>query len=264
MVDIRDNDIHRKCTVSHNGSKNMCHHTVCWGLKPPFSTISPLQVCRTLGNWGRTLRSNGTSRTCSTSSISLERLRSGPLWFYLYAWPGIFPEQWLNTRWRRPLQPPLRRSRHGQCHAAPQRWDLKKDKERNKESRWRRWLVRWGARAEEEQKTDNIKQSKEEKDDYFQLVPALMSCCQSPLLSHHAVRAELPISLRIIKWRERGREMDTTLTQRASTGRHTFALQSEGKRKWKRDSGKKKWIIQDHPHGAAGVPNMQSRAAVEG
>lgn len=72
-----------------------------------------------------------------------------------------------------------------------------------------------GARAEEQQKTDNTKQSKEEKEDYFQLVPALMSCCHSPLLSHHAVRARLPSSLRIIKRGERGRETDTTLTQRA-------------------------------------------------
>ncbi len=61
-----------------------------------------------------------------------------------------------------------------------------------------------GVRAEEQQKTDNTKQSEEEKDDYFQLVPALMSCCHSSLLSHHAVGAELPSSLRIIKW-ERGR-----------------------------------------------------------
>lgn len=121
---------------------------MCAGLQPSF--FSSLHVCCTacnMGIGGRTLRSNGKSTTCSTSSVRLERLWSGPLWFYLYAWPGIFPERWLNTRWQRPLQPPLLRSRHGQCHAAPQRWDLRKDRERNKESRWRHHLVRWASEA---------------------------------------------------------------------------------------------------------------------
>lgn len=39
----------------------------------------------------------------------------------------------------------------------------------------------------------------------------------------------LASSLRIIKWRVRGRETDTILTQRAATGRHTFALQMKEK-----------------------------------
>lgn len=66
-------------------------------------------------------------------------------------------------------------------------------------------------KAEKQPKTDNTKQRKEEKEDYFQLVPALMSCCHSSLLSHHisAVRAELPSSLRIIKrGRDRERKKD--------------------------------------------------------
>lgn len=91
-----------------------------------------------------------------------------------------------------------------------------------------------GVRAEEQHKTDHTKQSKEEKD-YFQLVPALMSCCHSSLLSHHAVRAELPSSLRIIKWRERKRKRDGHYIDTKSS-RHTFALQNEGKREWKMDS----------------------------
>lgn len=98
-------------------------------------TFPPLQVCCTacnLGIGGKTLRSNGKSRPCSTCSVSLERLSSGPLWFYLYAWPGIFPERWLNTRWQRPLQPPLLRSRHGQCRAAPQRWDLRRGRDKQR------------------------------------------------------------------------------------------------------------------------------------
>lgn len=175
--------------------------------------------------------SNGTSRTCSTRSISLERLRSGPLWFYLYAWPGIFPERWLNTRWQKPLQPPLLRSRHGQCRAAPQHWDLRTDRERNKESRWRRRFgeVReWGQRNSKRQTTQNRARRKKK------LFPAVMSCCHSSLLSHHAVKAELPSSLRLIKWRESERERWT----RHWHSRHTFALQNEGKREWKRNSEK--------------------------
>lgn len=97
------------------------------------------------GHWER-LMSDGTSRTCFSRYTSLERLTSSPLCFsYLYAWPDIFPGQWLNTRWQRPLQPPLLRSRHGQCRAAPERWDLKKDREINKKSRWRHLMVRWGS-----------------------------------------------------------------------------------------------------------------------
>lgn len=176
--------------------------------------------------------SNGTSRTCSTCSMSLERLRSGPLWFYLYAWPGIFPEQWLNTRWQRPPQPPLLRSRHGQCRAAPERWDLRRDRGRNKESRWRRRLVRWGS---EGRGTAKDRQYRTEQGGKRRLFPP-RSCSNellsfpSPFISCSQSRAA-ELSENNKMERERGRETDTALTQRAATGRHTFALKNEGKKR---------------------------------
>lgn len=140
----------------------------------------------------------------------------------------------------------------------------------------------WGRRVRDTERTDedtswwcegraakykqyNTKQSGEDREDYFQLLPALMivlSCCHSSLLSRHAARAELPIPLRIITCSERGKEMDTTLTQRTATGRNIHPVKWRKKR-MKEGLGKRWWIIQDHPHGAAGVPNMQTRAAVE-
>lgn len=186
----------------------------------------------------RTLGSNGTGTTCSTSSISLERLRSGPLWFYLYAWPGIFPEQWLNTGWQRPLRPPLLRSRHGRCRAAPQRWDLRRDGERDKESRWRRRFGEVkGARA---RGTAKDRQCKTGQGGERRLFPA-RSCSNellsflSPLTSCSRSRAASLSENNKMRGGGRRRETDTALTQRAATGRHTFALQNEGKREWKRD-----------------------------
>lgn len=79
--------------------------------------------------------------------------------FYLYAWPGIFPERWLDTRWQRPLQPPLLRSRHGQCRAAQEHWDLRRDAER--ESWWKCQLVRLGSKRREQQTVHNRAKRKE-------------------------------------------------------------------------------------------------------
>ena len=159
---------------------------LCARLKPS----PPLGVCQTFVHWdwwGSPV-SNGTSRMCSAGFLSLERLVPAPLRIYLYAWPGIFPEQWLNTRWRRPRRPPPLRSRHGQCRAAPERWDLRRDTQR--ETKREDDGIGWrgeGVRAEEQRWAGNTKQSKEEAEDYSQLVPDLMivlSCCHSPLAIH--------------------------------------------------------------------------------
>lgn len=169
--------------------------------------------------------SRGTSRTCFTRSMSPERLRSAPLWFYLYAWPGIFPEQWLNTRWQKPLQPPLLRSRHGQCCAAPEHWDLRKERVRDtKRKAEDTSCCCCEGRATAKYKKYNTKQSKDDWEDYSQLVLALMivlSCRHSsPLTSCSQSRAAYPSEDNNMQW-ERKRNGHHTDTKNSYRQKHS-------------------------------------------
>lgn len=160
---------------------------ICAGLKAFILSAAGISDTCHLGGWERTQTSHGSSRTWSSRSVNRDRLTSSPLWIYLYAWPGIFPEQWLNTRWQRPLQPPLLRSGHGQCRAAPERSDLRRDRETNKESRWRHRVMRWGNEGRGAAKDRKYITVQGEKRRLFLALMIVLCRCHPSLLSHHAV-----------------------------------------------------------------------------
>lgn len=111
---------------------------------------------------GKGLYSNGTRRTCSTSSMSLESRRSGPLWILPLCLARYLPRTMIRhkvTKTTTATTPPIKAWSVPCCPRAL--GSEERRRERDKESWWKCQLVRLGSKRREQQTVHNRAKRKE-------------------------------------------------------------------------------------------------------